>query len=170
MTKTILLPQGRINCSLILLTDAYFTCYLKVPMAEMPYFHIQSMLFHFPNCYFLSCLTEIFFATFFFLIYWVIQVIPFLSSLMFSTALFFLFAFHLTFSTWSNSCLICSEWKNRNCFPSQILSIISVPWSNMAQSPLTCFYTSQWSQLQSILCTGEQSPKRQQESRWIQFF
>lgn len=46
MGKNISLPQGRINCFLILLTNVYFTCSLKVPMAEMPYFHIQFVLFH----------------------------------------------------------------------------------------------------------------------------
>jgi len=52
-----------ISCSLILLTDAYFTHSLQVPVAEMPYFHIQSVLcFTFPTAIFLSYLTEIFFA------------------------------------------------------------------------------------------------------------
>lgn len=64
MTENILQPLGRISCSLILLTDTYFTRSLKVPVAEMPYFHIQSVLhFAFLTVIFLSYLTEIIFAT-----------------------------------------------------------------------------------------------------------
>lgn len=70
--KNILLAQGRISFSLILLMDAYFTCSLKVSMAEMPYFHNQSVLFHFPSCYFLCYLAEVFFANLLLSIYWII--------------------------------------------------------------------------------------------------